>query len=547
MSMKNKKILLSKMNFIHLFFASVILFLIGICNGITVAEAEQTQPVHSIEYVVYSEKEPTESEVLSEIMDKEKCKESDITIISTKKQKIEYYVGFQYDVIGISGYSNSYVEVDFTQVTDIEGYILNTLQKKYNSSVVITDTDIEKTTYRIDYTLIYESPDYKKSVGEYFNAIYTKKDSKAELSSISLYIQGYRIPYLLEDGGEYYIPESALNDFRDPETIRITDFKNGNPEYEFYNLDYKTAKKAGTVIGKIEKASKEDGLYLINRVAYYKLSEVFDDWRTKLIYSEKEKTFYYGTKPTGAEKKLIKDDIYEFVKESTKNCKTDKDKIKAIHDAIVLKCYYDTKNYSYYNEKLTEKYNMTTSQAMTLHMLIDKTGICENYSRFFKECCDRLFIPCELVSGDAGGGAHMWNRVYTDGKWYHIDVTFADYIGNKYKKSSDIRRTYYLKSAYEFMGHHLWDGDDYVLPEFSKSWSKIDRNNIKTTEDLRKAVVYASYLCREGKKKTYKFKITGSGVQTGVGYYILGYGYVWSVSSEYSKGYLTVTYNNYTY
>lgn len=545
MTMKKRNTLLLKSNFAHLLIISAVLYLFGIGTGITTAQAKESQPVHSMEYVVNSEQEPTESELLSEIKSKEKCKESDITIISTKKLKIEYDVEFKYTVVGITDYEDSFVEVDLTQVTDIEGYILNQLRQMYTSTVVITDTEIEKITYLIEYTLLYESPDYQKSVGAYFNAVYTKKDSKAELSSISLYIQGYRISYLLEDGGEYYIPESVLYDFRDPETIDIWDLKKDNPEYEFYNLNYTTVKKAGTVIGKIEKDSKKDGVYIINKIAYRKLSEILDDWRTKLVYSEKEKTFYYGTKPTGVEKKLYKDDIYEFVKANTKNCKTDKDKIKAIHDAIVLKCYYDTKNYSYYNKKLSEKYNMTTSQAMTLHMLLDNTGICENYSRFFKECCDRLFIPCELVSGNAGSGSHMWNRVYVDGKWYHIDVTFADYIGNKYKKSSDIRRTYYLKTAYEFMGHHLWYGDDYVLPEFSKSWKNIDRNNIKTTEDLRKAVVYASYLCRGGEKKTYKFKITGSGVQTSVGYYILGYGYVWSVSSEYSKGYLTVTFNNY--
>lgn len=543
--MKKPKIFLSKMKFIQIFFIAVILSIFSISNGVIISAAEQTQPVHSIEYVLYSDKEPDKSDLLYEIASKEGCNKSEITIISTKRQKIWYDVEFQYLNYGIEVYDYCYVEVDLSQVSDLEGYILNKLQNDYNTSVVIRYANIIETQYLIEYTLLSESPDYQKSVGAYFNSVYTKEDSKAELSSINLYVQGYRISYLLEDGGEYYIPESAISEFAGPNYIRFENLKEYDPEHDFYNLDYTTSKKAGTVIGKIKKDSKEDGLYIINGVAYRKLSELLDDWRTKITYDEKDKTFYYGAKPTSAEKKLVKDDIYEFVKENTKNCKTEKDKIKAIHDAIVLKCSYDTKNYSYYNEKLLNKYNMTNSQAMTLHMLIDKTGVCENYARFFKECCDRLFIPCELIAGSAGSGAHMWNRVYTDDKWYHIDVTFADYVGNKYKKSSEIRRTYYLKFAYEYMGHHLWYGEDYEQPEFSKSWSKIDRNNIKTTEDLRKAVVYASYLCRDGKKKTYKFKITGSNVQTSCSYYILGYGFVWSVSTSYSNGYLTVTYNYY--
>lgn len=541
--MNKQKTILPIMKYLQLFFASVILFIFGISCSIAAA-ANQALPIHSIEYVEYYDKELNESEVLNKIIDKEKCNKSDIVITGTKKQKAECGVYFHYYVYdGVMYYDYYNVEVDLTQVADIEKYILDQLRKEFNNSVVISDIDIIKTYYLIEYTLTYESRD--ASVGAYFNSVYTEKDSKAVLSGISLYIQGYRIPYMLEDGGEYYIPESAVIEFAGPDYIRFEYLKEYDPEHNFYNINYKTDKKAGAVIGKIKKDSRENGLYIINGTAYRKLSELFDDWRIKIIYSEKDKAFYYGSKPTAAEKKLAEDEIYKFVKEQTKNCKTDKDKIKAIHDAIVLGCQYDTKNYSYYNEKLHKKYNMATSQAMALHMLLDKTGVCENYSRLFKECCDRLFIPCELVRGEAGSGSHMWNRVYIDGEWYHIDVTFADYLGNKYKKPSDIDRKYYLKTAYEFMGHHLWAGDDYVQPEFSKSWSKIDRNNIKTTEDLRKAAVYASYLCRDGKKKTYKFKITGKGVQTSCGYYILGYGYVWSVSISYSNGYLSITYNGY--
>ena len=57
--------------------------------------------------------------------------------------------------------------------------------------------------------------------------------------------------------------------------------------------------------------------------------------------------------------------------------------------------------------------------------------VCEGYSRAFKVLCDKMGIPCILMSGVAkiGGneGGHMWNYVQMEnGKWYAIDVTWDD-------------------------------------------------------------------------------------------------------------------------
>lgn len=56
--------------------------------------------------------------------------------------------------------------------------------------------------------------------------------------------------------------------------------------------------------------------------------------------------------------------------------------------------------------------------------------LCEGYARAFKVLCDRLYIPCVLVSGCAidsngEGGEHMWNSVQMeDGAWYGVDITW---------------------------------------------------------------------------------------------------------------------------
>lgn len=58
--------------------------------------------------------------------------------------------------------------------------------------------------------------------------------------------------------------------------------------------------------------------------------------------------------------------------------------------------------------------------------------VCDGYSRAFKVLCDRLNIPCVLVSGQAKDSAedpgtfHMWDAVQVDGQWYYVDVTWND-------------------------------------------------------------------------------------------------------------------------
>ena len=61
--------------------------------------------------------------------------------------------------------------------------------------------------------------------------------------------------------------------------------------------------------------------------------------------------------------------------------------------------------------------------------------VCESYARAFKVLCDKVGIPCVLVSGYASatnggtGEAHMWNYVQLNNIWYAMDVTWNDPTG----------------------------------------------------------------------------------------------------------------------
>ena len=103
------------------------------------------------------------------------------------------------------------------------------------------------------------------------------------------------------------------------------------------------------------------------------------------------------------------------------------DTLKNIHDYICNNAWYN----------LVNEYRVHSSEPFFIG---DGGVVCEGYAKTFKVICDRLDIPCVLVSGDAGG-PHMWNYVQMeDGKWYLIDATWDD-------QQSRIYDTYFLADA----------------------------------------------------------------------------------------------------
>lgn len=110
------------------------------------------------------------------------------------------------------------------------------------------------------------------------------------------------------------------------------------------------------------------------------------------------------------------------------SCTTDYEYIKYFHD-------YLTKNNVYNEYALTAGINTygripwSAASALTVSnyskVYDNYNPVCEGYSRALKWLCDKKGIICILVSGDAGG-AHMWNYIQLNGKWYMLDVTWND-------------------------------------------------------------------------------------------------------------------------
>ena len=96
-------------------------------------------------------------------------------------------------------------------------------------------------------------------------------------------------------------------------------------------------------------------------------------------------------------------------------CDTDEEKVKAIYEWMIYNFEYD-----YECEPLIQYFNVRKT-------LSTRKGICYDFAHLFASLCRSQNIPCYIVDGDKRDNAqyhHTWNRVYLNGSWWNIDVTF---------------------------------------------------------------------------------------------------------------------------
>ncbi|ALP37582.1 transglutaminase [Paenibacillus sp. IHB B 3084] len=116
---------------------------------------------------------------------------------------------------------------------------------------------------------------------------------------------------------------------------------------------------------------------------------------------------------------------------------TDHEKVKAIHDWIVVRLKYDE-----------------TQQKYTAYDGL-KTGstVCQGYSLLAYKMLERAGITNRIVEGRAGGQLHAWNLVLLDGHWYHMDTTWDDPTPDR---GNEVSTSYYLLTDAEMRRDHSW-------------------------------------------------------------------------------------------
>lgn len=122
---------------------------------------------------------------------------------------------------------------------------------------------------------------------------------------------------------------------------------------------------------------------------------------------------------TEEEIKEINSIVDKVIENNITNSTPTKEKIKIIHDYIIDNTEYDKLKY--------ENKEDTTYKSNTAYgVLIQGYGTCNGYADAMAIFLDKLNIINYKISNDE----HIWNLVYIDGSWYHLDLTWDDPISD---------------------------------------------------------------------------------------------------------------------
>ena len=119
---------------------------------------------------------------------------------------------------------------------------------------------------------------------------------------------------------------------------------------------------------------------------------------------------------------LINNKVNEILKNNITDTMTQKEKIKVIHDYIINNNKYDSDRANNLNNPDYIGYKSHTAYGP----LFEGYAICSGYSDLMAIFLNKLEIPNYKISTDK----HVWNLVYIDNNWYHLDLTWDDPVVN---------------------------------------------------------------------------------------------------------------------
>lgn len=112
----------------------------------------------------------------------------------------------------------------------------------------------------------------------------------------------------------------------------------------------------------------------------------------------------------------INNKIDEIIKDKITDEMTDREKIKILHDYIIETTKYDSNR--------SDNGIIGYDSASAYGPLFEGYGICSGYSDVMKLLLNKINIPSIKISSEN----HIWNLVYVEDKWYHLDLTWDDPI-----------------------------------------------------------------------------------------------------------------------
>lgn len=143
---------------------------------------------------------------------------------------------------------------------------------------------------------------------------------------------------------------------------------------------------------------------------------------------------------TAGQEDYVREKSVEILSEIIGDDMNEDEKVRAIHDWIVLNTRYDT----------------TGTGRSAYDVLTLGRAVCHGYTLIAFEMLREAGIESVIVEGVPAMN-HIWNMAKICGNWYHLDVTYDDPVPDL---PLNIRYDYFLKSDEEMMSAsapHTWE------------------------------------------------------------------------------------------
>lgn len=175
--------------------------------------------------------------------------------------------------------------------------------------------------------------------------------------------------------------------------------------------------------------------------------------RIEIRYTARGKVDIIITKNYSADEIAVINDKVEKIFEEVYNPNLDDiGNIKGFHDYIINNSKYDLDR---------SDYNMTTYKSdIAYGPLLQGRGVCGGYSDAMALFLEKIGVKNFKVSSYD----HVWNAVYLNGHWYHLDLTWDDPVMSD--RSDFLQHEYFIINTDKLLTleqkEHDFDGDVYL-------------------------------------------------------------------------------------
>ncbi|WP_342513089.1 DUF5050 domain-containing protein [Sporosarcina sp. FSL K6-1522] len=238
-----------------------------------------------------------------------------------------------------------------------------------------------------------------------------------------------------------------------------------------------SSKEIGTLIRQIVQENPD--------ILYYKSASVWASGKIQFNY-------YLPADVMKKNRAALDAKVEQVLKSINKPKASDYDKVKAVHDYLVLNTSYDHVN----QQKKT-----IPADSYTAHgALIGGTAVCDGYTKAAQLLLNRLGVENHYVVGNIKDGLHSWNQVKINGKYYFMDITWDDPVPNK---PGQIEYNYFLVTSEQLRKDHSW---------VEKSWPVATDKQYSYFADFKNPIENGNFFYYSSKADNHKlYRISKDG------------------------------------